>query len=600
MRALLSVILWLFAVPSLAQVNLDHDQFSLLPSAQIWFDREGTADINGILSGQIQPDWAVNDRGDRAFGFESDPLWLRWRIQRAQHHSADWILVPEYPMLDSVRVFITDQKGDLLSSSDTGRQMVMGLHPIQNHQLAMPIHLPQGESYLYMRVQTEGGLKPRAQLVLPERYISQSSKGAMYTGLMLGLLAAGAVIYVLLGIVMRAGAFIAIGAYFVMGGLWQATMSGALGSIWPAHLLMPRELIPMLLFTMAICIYSYLILIRQESGRKASPMDAVVLVALAMGALASWLIPYGIGTRAAVVGNFAIWVVAMFLAGFSRELPSETRIPIIVSAALYLVGAMLLFADTQGWLYLGQLSTSMYVVTAVPQMVLLTFGVALFAREQVLERRQADAELAVQVDLAAQARQETYALEQRRIADQRLIEEGLSVFKSVSQSDPLTGLPNRAALNEHIRLLSQKGVHSLALAVVDLDHFKRLNDSFGHSVGDQVLVKVAKVLADAQLRPLDFIARYGGEEFVFLMPNTGLIEAETAINNLLHNIRSIDLYSGYSKVEISASVGLARDSICQPIDFEALFNRADEALYSAKRGGRDRVEISVQPLSKSA
>jgi diguanylate cyclase len=108
--------------------------------------------------------------------------------------------------------------------------------------------------------------------------------------------------------------------------------------------------------------------------------------------------------------------------------------------------------------------------------------------------------------------------------------EHLEVQRQKALLDPLTGLPNRAAwserLDQEVNLWHQRG-NSLSLAMLDLDHFKRINDGYGHLAGDKVLKIIASVLRK-RLRASDFIARFGGEEFVMLMPNSSLTDALAA------------------------------------------------------------------------
>ncbi len=156
--------------------------------------------------------------------------------------------------------------------------------------------------------------------------------------------------------------------------------------------------------------------------------------------------------------------------------------------------------------------------------------------------------------------------------------------------DPLTGLYNRRhffAMGEVEMERGDRYRHPLALVMIDLDHFKDVNDTYGHLAGDQALIHVAQVCRRT-LRGVDMVARYGGEEFVVLMPETGQAGAELAANRLLRNIQTTPLQVGDHTISISASMGL---SLSEPgfNQLEELIGRADQALYVAKRMGRGRV-----------
>lgn len=159
-------------------------------------------------------------------------------------------------------------------------------------------------------------------------------------------------------------------------------------------------------------------------------------------------------------------------------------------------------------------------------------------------------------------------------------------------TDPLTGLPNRAAWTERLDAevsLWQRYHNSLLLAVIDVDHFKRVNDDFGHLAGDKVL-KIIGTQLSKKLRRTDFIARFGGEEFVVLLPNTSVEEGEPLIQALRAAIEACPFHFKGERVTITCSAGLTAFQTGE--GSKQAFERADQALYRAKRGGRNRIELA--------
>ena len=156
--------------------------------------------------------------------------------------------------------------------------------------------------------------------------------------------------------------------------------------------------------------------------------------------------------------------------------------------------------------------------------------------------------------------------------------------------DPLTGLPNRAAWTERMDLELarwQRYGGELLLAVLDIDHFKRINDDFGHLAGDKVLKIIAGELAK-RLRKTDFMARFGGEEFVLLLPSTPLDGALQLLDTLRLAVEACPFHFKGERVVITLSGGIASFSGAERS--EQVFERADQALYRAKRSGRNRIE----------
>jgi diguanylate cyclase len=159
-------------------------------------------------------------------------------------------------------------------------------------------------------------------------------------------------------------------------------------------------------------------------------------------------------------------------------------------------------------------------------------------------------------------------------------------------SDPLTGLPNRRALDGVLaREIARARRHKTALcvAVLDVDHFKRINDTHGHDIGDRALQHLAHTLK-AAVRETDVLARLGGEEFVLVLPDTPLVGAEFTMNRLLRTSQGTPLAVESAQIIVAFSAGLA---LWQPNEAaEEIVKRADQAMYRAKAAGRGQVMVA--------
>jgi len=155
--------------------------------------------------------------------------------------------------------------------------------------------------------------------------------------------------------------------------------------------------------------------------------------------------------------------------------------------------------------------------------------------------------------------------------------------------DFLTKIPNRAAWSERLQIefiRYQRYSHPLNLAVVDIDKFKVINDTFGHLAGDKVLNVIAQTLQKS-IRNTDFIARYGGEEFTLLLPEISSEQCKITLEKLCQSIKKIPFKFKKQSISITISVGCT--SFCELDDVDSAFERADQALYHAKGNGRDQV-----------
>jgi len=199
---------------------------------------------------------------------------------------------------------------------------------------------------------------------------------------------------------------------------------------------------------------------------------------------------------------------------------------------------------------------------------------------------------------------------QRRLTESsnevKTLRERIEAVRREAMTDALTGIANRKALNKNLREATRESTtqsSELCLLMVDIDHFKRFNDTYGHTLGDQVLKLVAKTLVD-NIKGRDFAARYGGEEFCILLPDTRLPDAMTLADQLrlaVSRKRIVKKGTGEDFGGITLSVGAARFVAGEPVI--QLIRRADAALYLAKRQGRDRVaseeELPPEPPSRT-
>jgi two-component system, cell cycle response regulator len=169
------------------------------------------------------------------------------------------------------------------------------------------------------------------------------------------------------------------------------------------------------------------------------------------------------------------------------------------------------------------------------------------------------------------------------------LESMLHSVEALASTDALTGLFNRRRFADVLRrefAVTRRYKNTLSCLLLDLDHFKQINDRFGHDAGDQVLKEVARRITGS-LREVDLAARYGGEEFVVLLPHTSKGDARIVAERLLKNVRKQDFTFGGEIVTVTASIGCAGNSDVESANPEDLVKAADIALYGAKKNGRN-------------
>jgi diguanylate cyclase (GGDEF)-like protein len=168
------------------------------------------------------------------------------------------------------------------------------------------------------------------------------------------------------------------------------------------------------------------------------------------------------------------------------------------------------------------------------------------------------------------------------------LEAVITQAREVSFTDPLTFLLNRRAMLQEIQdevSRAERYKSLLSISIVDVDHFKMINDQYGHSVGDDVLKRVARLLRDNVRHP-DIVGRYGGEEFLILLPSSDIKAAEEQAARLCKQMRETAVEVHEHKITVTFSIGVAQLNIGTE-DWQAVLNRADNAMYDAKKNGRD-------------
>jgi len=175
------------------------------------------------------------------------------------------------------------------------------------------------------------------------------------------------------------------------------------------------------------------------------------------------------------------------------------------------------------------------------------------------------------------------------------LEKANKEIKLLSRTDSLTGCYNRGHLNELLPREINRAVrykHPMALAMCDIDHFKKVNDTYGHQCGDEVLKIFVQSITDLIRADTDWLARYGGEEFLLVLPETRLENAYGLAERLRKHIAQKILETAEDKVSITASFGVTgfdASTSANNITAETLINTADKYLYEAKKQGRNKV-----------
>ncbi|MGQ4879317.1 GGDEF domain-containing protein [Billgrantia sp. LNSP4103-1] len=274
--------------------------------------------------------------------------------------------------------------------------------------------------------------------------------------------------------------------------------------------------------------------------------------------------------------SLATQVTAVVVATMAFYLLIPNLLPVVATASLYL---------SLGFLAAAVLAADISAVVAlrIALLLIMTNAVGFFALLR-LEKLQ---------------RQQFALLEEERVRNQQLVEEIAhrksleAQLRMVAERDELTGLNSRSHFMKRAQGLlkrSQLEKAPFCLFMIDVDHFKAINDTWGHSRGDRVLTAIATTCRQS-LRPQDVIGRFGGEEFIVALPNTHLDDARIVAERLQQEVAKLSVMEEAPDHRLTVTIGIA-GVLDEKVDLEALINQADQALYAGKHDGRNRVVMS--------
>lgn len=487
------------------------------------------------------------------FGIGARPVWLHLPVVNGESLPANRRMQIETAWLDRIDVYHL-QEGKLLAQWRAGDAEFGEQHPRAGLGYLFDLELPPGHNDIYLRVETTDPLVVPIRLletVAAEALQSQYDRGyGLLYGCLLALIAYNAMLFIGL----RERGYFEYSLYVASFVLLHLAYTGhAYVWLWPGQAAFQQYAIPL---CMAL---TGSIGLRFASGfldlRQHAPLaHRAVYMLIPGGALPVVAATLLQSQELAVLLAFIfilVFSVAMVWLGVITVRHGQVAGVYFLAAVL---AAMLGTTTTAMAVWLGIPYTSITFHAAgwgvVIEGILLALGLAYRMRQNQAARREAE---------------------------------------HLARIDPLTGLLNRRAFYEHalpIWSSAQRQQRPLATMMVDIDHFKRINDAHGHAVGDQALIAIAALLADA-CRSSDIAARWGGEEFIVLLAETDAPQAARMAERLRAEIESLDLFKTLGESRLSASFGIAELSDHETLD--DLINEADGWLYSAKRSGRNCV-----------
>ncbi|HMB57672.1 MAG TPA: diguanylate cyclase [Arenimonas sp.] len=541
----LSLLLWwaLCAISQAQTVIAVNEQFREIPAATamaLFEDTTAKLPFDQVRAAAFTP---VGTR-NTGFGFSKSAWWVRVDLRNTGVSDLEIDLRQDYPLIDYIDLWQQDGSGKW-QVLHTGDRLVFGSRPIANRDFIFPLRIAAGQTRtIYLRYETSGSMNIGLTLASPHRVLESVSLEQLAYGFYFGGFCVLFFYNLFIFIAVRDRAFFYYLAYAASYGLYFGVHDGlSFQFLWPNSPVWANQ---SLLVLLCLSLLSGLMFTRHFLGtHEHSPrLDraAQILQLLSVvGLAASFFLPYALLIQPIAYVTIAAVAVMMALGVIGVIQGYRPAIYFMLAWFALLVGVLVYMLKTFGLLPHNGLTQNGFQAGALLEMVLLSLALA--SRVNELQRQ--------------------------------------------TLTDALTSLSNRRYFDRQLEVFfahSREG--AVALLVIDLDHFKRINDNFGHARGDDVLIECARLLR-AHVPAGATVCRYGGEEFSIILPAASVAEAERVAENIRQAIEMH--FTG--RLPVTVSIGLASTASHRFANEAEFFEAADSALYRAKGAGRNRVEV---------
>lgn len=563
--------------------------------------------INSAIQ-KSQP-WKEINRNSPNFGFTSSAYWFTFIIDNQSVENKKIYLEHPIPFLDSIKLYQT-YKNNILQAYDVGDQYPFWNRPIIHQNFVMPFNLQPGINQIYMRIASAGTVEAPLTLWTPEAHAKASADNDLLQGIWMGMLGIMVIYNFLLFLSIKDKNYLYY-VIFAFGFLFfQVSLKGyGFAYIWPDLIHFNSYAISTFI---ALCNLSVLMLVINflELKKRYPRIHKVMLMLASIAGIlfvSTFFAPYSLTIRATSLMTFFTCTISLLLGYLSLfNGYQEARYYCLAWTATF-IGIGFLLLVKFGLIGSNFWTNNAGQIGVISLVALLSFALANRINREKEMRLNAQNEALLNEKLARQSQEELLnaqteannqleaKVEERTRSMQQVLDElehANSRLELASITDSLTTLFNRGHFENRLAIeykRAKRHHRELSIILCDIDHFKAINDNFGHKAGDDCLRHVALILKNTITRSGDIIARFGGEEFIILLVDTPLAEATKLADTLCDSFRNTSIDAKKQQIQFTASFGVSSLSQTHIDDTDSLVNHADEALYEAKNSGRDQV-----------
>lgn len=553
------------------------------------------------VSGYILWDWKPSTQEIPTFGFSDDSYWFRFDVPADDQ---EWLLEINYALLDEIEFYLIDQ-GRLVETVRTGDHYPFADRPIKHRAFLFPFEGGREAQQIYLRVRSSSAIQLPVVLWPKQSYFEADQYRFAEHGVYYGIVLVIALYNLFLFLRLKDSAYLFYVLYVLTFAVAQMAITGfAYQFIWPEFPAWNEQSVavitPLIVTSGMVFVSNFL-----KLELKYPYLNRFVYFQAWLGILIAFLstfLPYAVmiryGAALAIITCLSIMAISYYITVRTRH-----KYAIYFSAAwsMFLIGTVVLAMNKFGLLPRTPLTESAAQIGSAVEIILLSFALAERLHDATSRRFKAEAEtLRMSEELLETKQRQNEALEvevEQRTRELRLALDKVNnlnaELEDLSTTDQVTGVRNRRYFDETLQREFGRGRRNqteLSLIMIDLDHFKSINDTYGHQAGDLCLRTVAAEVYRLIKRPPDLVCRYGGEELGVILPETKLDSAMLIAERIRSHIEALWIDASEGRFQVTASLGCGTLIPSADASVHQLVELADQALYKAKELGRNRVE----------
>lgn len=541
-----------------------------------------------VRSERVRKMFATPDENGLSFGWVKNPYWVEMTIHQRPFNEV-LLMEISWPLLDKLNIFIVGRDGQLIETFELGDHLDFSARPIFDAHFVIPMDFKEHDiGTVYFNIETTSSMQLPVTFWTQQEYLKHRAIYLSLQGLFYGLLLVMIFYNLFIYLSTRRVAYLHYVGFVTSFCALQLGLKGVgYQFFWPNLSVLNDYVIAtggaLALLFLNLFARSFLYLAEINILKRINNYMLIVAVGFI---IASLTLPYrSVITPLAIAVLFSsCTVIGMGIYRYRHGF-REARFYLLAWVTV-VIGCFVYLFKQLGLLPINVFTESAMQIGSAMEILLLSFALA--DRLNTLRVHLENANQQLERDVQERTKELVSALDKLGQANVKLA--------VISTTDGLTGLSNRyhfdnGLTKELSRIKRNLHDNTVVLLLLDIDHFKRVNDTWGHVVGDNALLFVSECLRQECNRQTDTIYRYGGEEFAIILSHTCIEGAAKVAENIRRRIEGAEFLEGNTNIPITVSVGVASTLTLENISEDGLIRAADIALYNAKEDGRNCVHI---------